>query len=159
MRAALGALFMLVAGCAPTPVDVQVGFPSLETFLYSDFGRLVVYELDPQEGLGSCPAILDGIEAGDFGSVELDSGWQPICTFRNGGVQLPHVPQGPHAYVVVARDEANTILLSGCRVAEAYEGAPAVMLELYPTAEYADATEGRPLSCGSAEEKCSGGCR
>ena len=76
MRAALAALF-LATGCAPTPVDVQVGFPSLETFLYAEFGRLVVYELDPQEGLGACPAILDGIEAGDFGSVDLDSGWQP----------------------------------------------------------------------------------
>ena len=158
MRAALGALFVLAGGCAPTPVDVQVGFPSLETFLYSDFGRLVVYELDP-EGLGSCPAILDGIEAGNFGSVELDSGWQPICNFRDGGVQLPHVAPGPHAYVVIARDEANRILLSGCRVAEAYEGAPTVMLELYPTAEYAGATAGQPLTCGSAEVKCSGGCR
>lgn len=158
MRAALLTL-VLATGCAPTPVDVQVGFPSLETFLYSDFGRLVVYELDPQDGLGSCPAILDGIEAGDFGSVELDSDWQPICAFRDGGVQLPHVPPGPHAYVVVTRDEANTILLSGCRVAEAYEGAPSVTLELYPTVDYAGATAGQPLTCGSAEEKCGGGCR
>ena len=158
MRAALAALF-LATGCAPTPVDVQVGFPSLETFLYAEFGRLVVYELDPQEGLGACPAILDGIEAGDFGSVDLDSGWQPICSFRNGGVQLPHVPAGPHAYVVVARDESNTILLSGCRVAEAYEGAPSVMLELYPTPEYAAATGGRALSCASADDKCQRGCR
>lgn len=158
MRKALAAL-LLLSGCAPTPVDVQVGFPSLETFLYSGFGRLVVYELDPQEGLGACPALLDRIETGNFGSVELDSGWKPICAFRDGGVQFPHVQPGPHAYVALARDESNRILLSGCRVAEAYEGAPPVMLDLYPTAAYARATAGRALSCGSAEEKCQRGCR
>lgn len=149
---------VLSAGCAPAPVDVQVGFPSLETFLHADFGRLVVVELDA-ESLDACPGLLDRAGAGDFGDADLDSGWQPICNFRNGGVQFPHVPPGPHAYVAVARNDANTILLSGCRVAEAYEGAPPVTLELYPTGDYADATAGQALTCSSADQKCERGCR
>lgn len=159
MKALAIGVVLLSAGCAPTPVEVQVGFPSLETFLHADFGRLVVVEVDGQGGLGACPAILDRIGAGDFGDVDLDSDWQPICNFRGGGVQFAHVPPGPHAFVAVAQDDANTILLSGCRIAEAYEGAPPVMLELYPTSDYASATEGRALTCGSAEDKCERGCR
>lgn len=157
MRAS--ALALLLLGCAPTPVDVQVGFPSLETFLYSDFGRLAVYELDPEEGLGDCPALLSRIGASGFGEATLDSGWQPICAFRSGGVQFAHVPPGPHAYVAVARDEANTLLLTGCRVAEAYAGAPPVDLELFPTRDYREAVQGRSLTCSSEEEKCQRGCR
>lgn len=156
---ALAVLALALAGCAPNPVDVQVGFPSLETFLYSDFGRLLVYEVDPDTGLGDCPALIDAVGRGAFGEPVLDSEWQPICSFRNGGVQFGDVPPGPHAYVGIARDQSNTILLSGCRVAEAYEAAPAVELDLFPTSDYADVTSGVTLTCSSEEDKCQRGCR
>lgn len=145
-------------GCAPTPVDVQATFPSVETFLYSDFGRLLVYELEDDQ-LGACPSLVDQVVRAEIGSPQLDSGWQPICTFQEGGVRFPDVPPGPHAYVIVARDEANRVLLSGCRVAEAYEGAPSVHVTLYPTADYAMATAGRTLTCRSVADKCQQGCR
>lgn len=148
----------LAFGCAPTPVDVQATFPSLETFLYSDFGRLLVYELEDTE-LGSCPALVDRVARNEIGQPQLDSNWQPICNFQSGGVRFDSVPPGPHAYVIVARDEANRILLTGCRVAEAYEGAPEVSVALFPTPDYAMATSGRQLTCRSAEDKCQQGCR
>ncbi|HEY8429247.1 MAG TPA: hypothetical protein VIL20_12760 [Sandaracinaceae bacterium] len=160
MRAlALSMAAAALAGCAPTPVDVQLGFPSLDTFLHSDFGRLLVYEVDPQSGLGDCPLLIDAVERRAFGDPVLDSDWQPICAFRNGGVRFADVPPGPHAYVVVARDESNAILLSGCRVAEVYEGAPTVVVELFPTENYVAATSGVTLTCSSEESKCTQGCR
>lgn len=160
MRVGLALLTLALAGCAPTPVDVQIGFPSTETFLYSEFGRLFVYELDAETGLGECPTLLEAVGRGALGDPVLDSSWQPICSFRSGGVSFAHVPPGPHAYVAVARDQSNTILLSGCRIAEAYEGAPPVQLELFPTSAYARAVDGVTLTCGSVEDKCTrGGCR
>ncbi len=160
MRRAWIVLLAGLSGCAPSPVDVQVGFPSLETFLYSDSGRLLVYEVDAQSGLGDCPFLLDSVARGEIGEPVLDSDWRPICEFRSGGgVSFADVPPGPHAYVVEARSQSNTILLSGCRVAEAYEGAPTVEVELFPTADYEDATSGVTLSCGSQADKCERGCR
>ena len=156
---ALIACALVLSGCAPTPVDVQIDFPSLQTFLHSEFGRLFVYELEPEQGLGECPALLDQVDRGAFGEPALDSDWQPICSFREGGVRFAHVPPGPHAYVAISRDESNTILLSGCRVAEAYEGAPPVELELFPTLDYARATDGVVLTCSDEQDKCQGGCR
>lgn len=160
MRARLALVALVLAGCAPTPVDVQIGFPSTETFLYSEFGRLLVYEVEAETQLGECPTLLDAVGRGAVGDPVLDSDWQPICSFRSGGVSFAHVPPGPHAYVAVARDQSNTILLSGCRIAEAYEGAPRVELDLFPTSQYARAIEGVTLTCGNEEDKCTrGGCR
>lgn len=145
----------LALGCAPAPVEVELAFPSLETFLFSDFGRLAVYDLEDDE-LGRCPAILDRIATGQFDEPELDTSWIPICAFRNGATRFPHVAPGPHAYVAVARDDANTILLSGCRVAEVYEGAPVVEVDLFPSAAYAGAVERRTVPWSSEEGKCAG---
>ena len=160
MRVLLALSTLVIAGCAPQPVDVDVGFPSLSTFLFSDFGRLLVYEVEPdEEGLGSCAGLLVRAGDGNFGTPVLDSDWRPICDFRARTVAFDSIPPGPHAYVAIARDEANVILLSGCTIAEAYEGAPPVDLELYPTDVDGGATNGRSLTCSSEMDKCTRGCR
>jgi hypothetical protein len=154
------AIALFVTACAPTPVEVDLRFPSLDTFLYADAGRLLVYEVEPdQTGLGRCPALIDGAASSVFGTPTLDTDWRPICDFRDGGARFDSVPPGPHAYVMVARDEMNVVLLTGCAVGEAYEEAPAIELDLYPTDAYASATNGRVLTCSSEMDKCARGCR
>lgn len=160
MRAnCLGALFLLAAGCAPNPVAIDVSFPSADTFLFSESGQLLVYDVDPMTGLGDCPQILEDIANNEFGTPLLDSGRQPICAFRDGGVGFDDVIPGPKAFVVLAYDDANTLLLSGCRVGEAYEGAPVIEVDVFPTNEYTSATAGQMLTCGNADDKCARGCR
>ncbi len=148
----------LAIGCAPVPVEVEVFFPREENFLFTDFGQLFIYNVDPVTGLGDCAGLLEQIRR-DVGSPILSSDRVGICEFRDGGVSFGDVPPGPHAYLVVATDDADTMLLSGCTIAEAYEGAPPVEIRLFPTSDYVDATQGRTLTCGSANDKCSGGCR
>jgi hypothetical protein len=149
----------MLSGCGLTPVTVDTRFPSSETFLYSEFGRLVVYELE-DDGLGRCPELVDATANAMFGEPTLDSDWQPICNFQNGDVTFDDVPPGPHAYVILSRDERNVVILAGCSVAEAYESAPAVRVDLYPTDNYGAevAAVGEP-SCSNADTRCSGGCR
>ncbi len=153
-----GVLALALSGCAPTPVDVEMSYPSRDTFLFSDFGRMLVYEVELDDPAQNCPALIDGIVAGEFGAPIFDSDWTSVCDFREGGVGLDSVPPGPHAYVGITRDESNNLLLAGCRIAEAYEGAPAVEVRLFPTPTYHDATEGRALSCTNEEDKCLTGC-
>jgi len=151
----------LVVGCGPTPVTVDVSFPSTETFLFSEQGQLLVYDLAQGPdggGLGDCPLLIEGIEGGALGDPILDSGRVPICSFRGGGVGFDDVPPGPKAYVMISYDEANTVLLAGYRVAEAYEGAPPIQVDVYPTGDYASATAGKTLSCRNADDKCPRGC-
>ena len=155
----LGLLALLAAGCAPTPVTVDVTFPSTETFLFSEQGQLLVYDVGADGGLGSCPQILEDIANNDFGAPLLDSGRRPICEFRDGGVGFDDVIPGPKAFVVLTFDDANTILLSGCRIGEAYEGALSIEVDLFPTDDYASATMGTTLMCGTADDKCARGCR
>ena len=155
------AIVLVAAGCAPTPVEVDVTFPREENFLFTDFGQLLVYEVDATDGLGDCPALLEQVESTGLGEPVLMTERLPICQFRAGGVNFGDMPPGPHAYIVLAFDDADAVLLSGCTVAEAYESAPAVEVSLFPTAAYVSATERRVLTCASAEDKCGegGGCR
>lgn len=149
---------VVAVGCAPIPVEVDVTFPREENFLFTDFGQLFIYDVDPVTGLGDCPALLEQIRR-DVGTPILSTDRTQICDFRDGGVNFGDVPPGPHAYVVVATNDADTMLLSGCTVAEAYEGAPPVEIRLFPTPGYADATRDQTLTCGNAADKCAGGCR
>ena len=152
------AALALAAGCAPTPVEVDLAFPSRDTFLYSDFGRLLVYEVDLEQPAQDCPGLIEALSDGEVGDPVLDTDWSEICGFRDPGVRFDSIPPGPHAYVVLARDEANNLLLTGCRVAEAYEGAPTVRVRMFPTNDYDGATDGRALSCTNEDEKCRSGC-
>ncbi len=157
--ARLSVLALLAAGCAPNPVTIDVTFPSTQTFLFSELGRLLVYQVDADGGLGSCPQILEDIGNSEFGMPVLDSDLHPICDFRDGGVGFDDVIPGPMAFVVLAYDDANTLLLSGCRIGEAYDGAEPIEVDLFPTADYAGAILGTMLTCGSADDKCARGCR
>ena len=148
---------LLLSGCGLTPVAVDVRFPSSETFLYSDFGRLILYDVE-ETGLGQCPELVDSTVDAMFGEPVLDSDWQPICGFQSGDVKFDDVPPGPHAYVVLSRDENNVVLLAGCSVAEAYEDAPPVRVDLYPTDAYAGAIADRELTCDNPMTRCNG-CR
>lgn len=153
---------LLAMGCGPTPVRVDVGFPSTETFLFSEQGQLLVYDVAQASdggGLGDCPLILENIEGGTLGDPVLDSGRLPICSFRNGGVGFGDVAAGPKAFVMLAYDEANTLLLLGCVIGEAYDGADALALDVYPTDDYAGAIMGDVLTCGNEDDKCTRGCR
>ncbi len=158
-RAVLLAAALAAGGCGLTPVEVDVTFPREENFLYTDFGQLLVYTIDASEGLGDCPALLEQVESTGIGMPILSTERRPICDFRSGGVSFGDVPPGPHAYVMLAVDDTDNVLLEGCTVAEAYEGAPPVELRLFPTGDYVAATRDRVLTCGNAEDKCTAGCR
>lgn len=149
------ALAFVLSGCGLTPVAVDVHFPSTETFLFSDFGRLILYEV-PDDDLGACPQLVDDTVDAVFGDPTLDSDWQPICEFSNGDVKFDDVPPGPHAYVVLARDESNVVLLAGCSIAEAYESAPPVRIDLFPTDAYDGAVEDRVPECANPMTRCTG---
>lgn len=147
-----------MTACAPTPVEVDLTFPSRDTFLYADFGRLLIYEVDLEASDDGCPARLEELSTGGLGTPIYDSDWAPICDFRSGVIQFGAIPPGPHAYAALARDNANNLLLTGCTVAEAYEGAPSVPVRLFPTPAYEEMTRGRTLSCTNEDDKCTGGC-
>ena len=156
MRRALTAALLtcLIAGCAPEPVRVDLGFPREENFLFTEQGRLLVY--DASGDLDVCAALLERIDASDFGDPVIDSDWRPVCELRDGvGFTAP---EGPHAYVALGQDGDNRIIVSGCHVAEAYADAPAIEVELYPTADYAVSTQGRTPGCANAQDKCTRGC-
>jgi hypothetical protein len=153
VKARLVGLALIASACAPAPVDIALSFPSEPTFLFSQFARLTVHPLAPGE-LGECPALLDAAMSGDDGMPALDSGRQPVCNFRNRLVRFGSVPAGPNAYVVMVFDQSNTTLLSGCRVAEAYDGAPRVIVSLYPTDNYATATAGQTPPFANEMAKC-----
>lgn len=153
------AFVLLLAGCGNAPVDLDLQFPSEQAFLLSDFGRLLVYELDPETGLGDCPALLEAAVAGDVGEPTMDSGQLPVCDFREPGVGFDDFPPGPHAFLVLSlRDNPQATLLAGCRVAEAYAEAPSVEVTMYPTRMYEDAVGGETSSC-TVESKCNGSCQ
>ena len=90
----------------------HLDFPSLETFAFSDFGRLLVYPISGDD-LGQCPELVNNAVEGTFGSPSFDSNWQPICDFREGLIRYEDVPEGPHAWVVLTQDSSNRTLLSG----------------------------------------------
>src|SRR5690606_22391917 len=155
---AIALVLALATACAPTPVEVNLTFPSRDTFLYADFGRLLIYEVELEASADGCPALLERLSTGGIGTPVYDSDWAPICDFRSGAIQFGDIPPGPHAYAALARDNANNLLLTGCTVAEAYEGAPRVPVRLFPTTTYEEMTRGRTLSCTTEDDKCAGGC-
>lgn len=155
----LAATLLLGVGCAPTPVEVDLRFPNERSFLLSDRGRLLVYEVDPETGLGDCPALVEAAVQGEVGEPTLDSTEQDICEFHDPGVGFDDMPPGPHAFVVFTqRDDPSATLLAGCRIAEAYVDAPPIEITMFPTPMYTDATDGLTSTC-TLESKCNGSCQ
>jgi hypothetical protein len=129
-------LAVLLASCAPSPVIVEMNFPTTAAFNHAEQGRLRVFRL--VDDLGICPQLLDGLPTSSFPSdVEqvFDSELTSVCIFQDGAT-IPEFGQGPHAYLVEMRSASNDLILSGCRVAEVYAGAPNVRIELHPTDAY-----------------------
>lgn len=159
MRRIAALLALVLAGCGNAPVDLELRFPTEQAFLLSDFGRLLVYEVDPEVGLGDCPALLEAAVAGEAGAPVFDSGQLPICDFRDPGVGFDDFPPGPHAFVVLSSiDDPQATLLAGCRIAEAYAEAPAVPITMFPTRDYQDSVGGMTSNC-TEESKCNGSCQ
>lgn len=141
------------ASCAPSPVTVDMNFPTIASFMHTQQGRLRVFRLG--DDLGRCPELLDGLPTMSFPSdleLAFDSGLTNVCEFRSG-LGVPEFGEGPHAYVVEMRASTG-IILQGCRVGEVYVDAPPVRIELYPTDEY-DSVIDMPVS-GSPASRCSG---
>lgn len=141
----------LAGACAPEPVIVDLNFPNTDAFMRSEQARLRVFPLTPDQ-LGLCPTLLDGLPTEAF-PVEpvFDSQLTSVCAVR-GGLELPDLGEGPHAYVVEVQSTTVRIL-QGCTVAEVYVDAPDVVISLHPTQDFDDATA---LS-GTPESRCQGG--
>lgn len=151
MKRALAAIGVsLLAGCAPDPVIVELGFPSTSAFLQSTQARILVFPLTTEE-LGICPELLHQLAASRFPIDPIyDSQPVDVCDVR-AGLGLPDVGAGPHAYLVEVRNE-STLILQGCSVAEVYVGAGTIPIELQPTEGF-DPT---PVA-GTPDARCGGG--
>lgn len=143
--------------CKPDPVEIRLRFPSIESFLQSESARLVVVKVAAND-LGACPRLIEAAINNSLTGVLHDSGTRTVCSFRDSGETFEDVAEGPIAIVGVAIDEAQTPILAGCHIAEVYESAPTIEVQLGVTDRYR--TEGVDmLSCENEEEKCQRGCR
>lgn len=147
---ALAALAALAPGCAPSPVTVDMNFPTTAAFNYSDQGRLRIFAIGADE-LGICPDLLDGLPTSSFPSEPVfDSQLTSVCAFRDA-MGLPELGEGPHAFLVEMRSSSNDLILQGCAIGEVYAGAPNVRVPLHPTDAYAALLSTAPPSrCGGA---------
>lgn len=149
----------MATGCGSGVTELELNFPSLETFLYSSFGRVQVYDLTPAE-VGLCPTLIRQSMRGTPSRAAIrDSGDQPVCEFRNGGVAFSEISEGPKAFVAMVSDASNRTLLTGCSVAEVYDEAAPIVIRLYMSDQYSTAVQDiGSLECGSIEDKCDRGC-
>lgn len=153
MKAIVFASALGLAGCTAENVDVTLSFPSEETFLYSYRAQISIVEVDETE-LGTCPALLREVLAGTTPArLVLATSADSVCSYRNGGVIFRNIPAGPHAWIAVASNNANTPLLGGCTMSEFYDGAPEIEIDLFMTTSYRGATTEAP-EWASVEEKC-----
>jgi hypothetical protein len=170
MRATWTSLALLLAACAPAPLEVQLNFPTTQAFLHSNQAQLFVFPLDtsvdsdmdgaPDE-LGVCPELLADLGTCaatcrfTVGTVSFVPSFQTeytdVCDFR-AGMRLPEPAPGPHAYLVQVRAIDNSVIFTGCQVGEVFTGAEPILLELYPTDAY-PAEAMRPVS-GTPETRC-----
>lgn len=143
-----------VSGCAPSPVSLDINFPSAEAFLVTSFVAVDVVAGDTAD---PCGTALRQVEAGSVPDglvTSIDS--SPPCDLREG-VSLADVGPGARAYVVSARDTTNAVLLSGCSVAEVAPGAAPIRVVLFPTANYAAGVARNPPAPGeTVMSRCGG---
>ena len=142
---------LVLGACAPSPVTVDVNFPTTDAFMRSEQARVLVFPLT-REQLGACPQLLDELPTQSF-SIEpvYDSDLTSVCAIR-GGLSLPEFEQGPHAYVVEVFSMGNRRILQGCSIGEVYVDAPNIQVQLHPTMDFdaATAAPGTPESyCGA----------
>lgn len=146
MRRAL-AIAAIATGCAPSPVVLELGFPTSSAFVQSSEGRIRAFPLG-REQLGICPDLLNGLASSRFPiEPSYDSERIDVCTLRSG-VEVPGIGQGPHAFVVEIRNE-TTRILEGCAIGEVYAGAGTLPVALHPTESF-DET----MRAESPDERC-----
>ncbi len=154
---ALGLLAALVS-CGGDTVNVDVNFPSQETFLRSESARVFRFKLrEDQRDL--CPNLLRETALGQPSTTpDWDSGLVPICDLHEG-LTVPVDGSGWRAFIVLTENEADQVLLAGCTVTNT---APSgVTVRLAPTPTYVQLyVDGTPavLSCKTTDEKCETGC-
>jgi hypothetical protein len=146
------------AGCRPDPVPIELEFPSTETFLYSELGQLAAYPVS-SFALGMCSLLVEETLGGSVSETPAyDTGSRSICSFCNGGVAWEDVGEGPMAFVMVTRNDSNALLLAGCTMAEVYEGAGPVVINLYMTPGYDEVAAAGPPEFADPIRKCGEAC-
>lgn len=152
-------LICLAMGCAPDANELELNFPSMDTFLYSSFARVEVFDVSPSE-LGLCPTLVgQAVRASSSRPTAYDTGELPVCDFRHGGVTFGDVGTGPKAFVAVVSDASNRVLLAGCSVSEVYEDSPPITIRLFMTDRYHEAVADLgELDCTDMDDKCERGC-
>ena len=153
-----GLLALASAACGGQTVHVDVNFPSPETFLRSESARAFRFKLrSDQRDL--CPNLLVETALGQPSTApDWDSGLVPICDLH-AGLTVPVADSGWRAYIVLAENEADQVLLSGCSVTNA--AASGVTIRLAPTPMFVRLyVDGNPpeLTCKTPDEKCETGC-
>jgi hypothetical protein len=159
VRAALFVLAISAAlsSCASPTVSLSIGFPSQEAFLVTTQIDLHIVPIDGD--LDQCPVLLAAAVQGTLDPMRDSSsslGLVP-CDVRSG-IALPDPGGGAHAFIVIGK-ASNQAILGGCSVGEAYPGAPAIDVDLYPTdtMTYATAVTAAHLAPGStADQRCGG---
>lgn len=146
-------------GCAPDANELELNFPSLDTFLYASFARVQVFDVSPSE-LGLCPTLVgQAVRASTSRPATYDTGEVPVCDFRHGGVTFDDVGSGPKAFVAVVSDASNRVLLAGCSMSEIYENSPEISIRLFMTDRYHEAVSDiGELDCNDMDDKCERGC-
>jgi hypothetical protein len=140
--------------CAPEPVTIDVNFPSDRAFLFSEAIEVHAYEVSTAE-LGGCASLVGQLltaRAANEAPV-LRSNPLRACTVLAGGMTFDDVPEGPLAWVGLAKD-ANRTLLAGCTVAEVYADAPVVTIHMFMTADYRMAVRNLDPAWRTIDEKC-----
>lgn len=156
--AAFIGLVVLCAACGGERVELDLAFPSPDAFVRSASVRLFV--VDVGGDLGVCPDLVMRSELGGLTGDVFDSQPVSVCDASAGGLLVPDVDEGIHAFVAVVTNEAGQALLSGCSIADPYVDGGSLRVVLGPTERYRTTypvgTE--PESC-TPDDKCLRGCR
>jgi len=147
---ALGAV-----GCRQEDIPVNLFFGNQENLLWSSTARVVVFPLSANPT--TCGPLRDRVQGNDTAASIWDSGIRPVCDFNAGAVALDSVPDGKLHYVALAydRDDAMTMLMSGCLTVDVNELDPAtgVRITLMQNSLYNPYVGMRP-ACNDVPDKC-----
>ena len=81
---ALAVLVVALAGCGGEVVDIEIRFPSQETFLRSESARVFRFGVRPDQA-DLCPALLQETSLGQPSTEpDWDSGLIPVCDLHAG---------------------------------------------------------------------------
>ena len=145
--------------CAQT-VDLELNFPSADTFVRSETARVFVANIEKGEE-GSCPDLLARAELGVLDEIAvMDSGQKNVCEFQTKELEFSDVPHGKKAYVAVTQSESGEVWLSGCTVFDVSIDPSPLRIVLSPTENYRNEfPPGGPGPMCTVDSKCQRGCR